>query len=57
MSEMLKRLCSGLPLNPLAENVGRDPSVAHAAKRVHNLNSSERKVARFFGFSSKNLIS
>ena len=44
MSAMLEKLCSGLPLDPLPENVGRDSNVAHASKRVPNLNSSERKV-------------
>ncbi len=42
---MLKELCSGLPLDPLPENLGPTKNIAHAARRPINLNSSERKLA------------
>ena len=42
--EILLKLCSGLPLDPLPPNNKRNTAIAHAAKRVINLNSIERKV-------------
>ena len=44
----LTYLCSGLPLNPLQENKGRNPNIAHASIRVPNLNESERKVSQLY---------
>lgn len=43
--EILKTLCSGLPLDPLPENLGRSPNKAHAATRPINLNKSEKQLA------------
>ncbi len=48
--EILLKLCSGLPLDPLPPNNKRNPAIAHAAKRVINLNSIERKVKYFLVF-------
>jgi len=44
MNLELKKLCAGLPLNPLPENNRRNERIAHAAKRTHNLDSSEKQV-------------
>lgn len=44
VNEILKKICSGLPLDPLPENLGRNPDIAHAAKRVNNLSKSEKQV-------------
>ena len=52
-NNILTYLCSGLPLNPLPENKGRNPNIAHASIRVPNLNESERKVSRIHKFFSK----
>lgn len=45
VNEILKNLCSGLPLDPLPENRGPTPNIAHAAKRAINLNKSEKQLA------------
>ncbi|RNA11490.1 urocanate hydratase [Brachionus plicatilis] len=45
VNEILKKICSGLPLDPLPENLGRNPNIAHAAKRVANLSKSEKQQA------------
>lgn len=41
---ILKDLCSGLPLNPLPENLGPTSTIAHASKRAVKLTVSEKKV-------------
>ena len=46
----LKSLCTGLPLYPLPENKGRTKSIAHAAKRITNLNNEEKKVKKKLTF-------
>ena len=50
---MLLTLCSGLPLDPLPSNNKRNPSIAHAAKRVIKLNQVERRVNFLTFFSLK----
>lgn len=40
----LKDVCSGLPLDPLPPNQGRDPSVPHAPVRAPNLTAEEERV-------------
>ena len=45
-SPVLVKLCSGLPLSPLPENLDRTPSIAHAAKRKISLTPDERKVGK-----------
>lgn len=45
VNDILKKICSGLPLNPLPENLGRNPKIAHAAKRVSNLSKLEKQVS------------
>lgn len=42
--EFLKSLCSGLPLDPLPENRGPTPNIAHNSKRPVKLTESETKV-------------
>ena len=44
MNSELKKLCAGLPLHPLPDNNRRIDNIAHAAKRTHNLNDSEKQV-------------
>ncbi|XP_008408095.1 urocanate hydratase [Poecilia reticulata] len=41
----LKDLCSGLPLDPLPPNRGRDPNVPHALVRTPNLTAEEERLA------------
>ncbi|XP_063048527.1 urocanate hydratase-like [Engraulis encrasicolus] len=41
----LKEICSGLPLDPLPPNRGRDPSVPHAPVRTPNLNPEQQRLA------------
>uniref|UniRef100_H3BZ80 Urocanate hydratase n=1 Tax=Tetraodon nigroviridis TaxID=99883 RepID=H3BZ80_TETNG len=41
----LKDVCSGLPLDPLPPNQGRDPSVPHAPVRAPNLTAEEERLA------------
>uniref|UniRef100_A0A8C5H7S3 urocanate hydratase n=1 Tax=Gouania willdenowi TaxID=441366 RepID=A0A8C5H7S3_GOUWI len=41
----LKEICSGLPLNPLPLNRGRDPNVPHAPTRNPNLTAAEERLA------------
>uniref|UniRef100_A0AAY4C050 urocanate hydratase n=1 Tax=Denticeps clupeoides TaxID=299321 RepID=A0AAY4C050_9TELE len=41
----LKELCSGLPLDPLPFNHGRDPNVPHAPVRTPNLSPGEERLA------------
>ncbi|TMS19344.1 Urocanate hydratase [Larimichthys crocea] len=41
----LKDICSGLPLDPLPPNRGRDPNVPHAPTRTPNLTSEEERLA------------
>lgn len=41
----LKDVCSGLPLDPLPPNQGRDPSVPHAPVRAPNLTAEEERVS------------
>uniref|UniRef100_A0AAQ5ZL85 urocanate hydratase n=1 Tax=Amphiprion ocellaris TaxID=80972 RepID=A0AAQ5ZL85_AMPOC len=41
----LKEICSGLPLNPLPANRGRDPNVPHAPVRTPNLTAEEERLA------------
>ncbi|CAB1315045.1 unnamed protein product [Coregonus sp. 'balchen'] len=41
----LKELCSGLPLDPMPPNRGRDPSVPHAPVRTPNLTPEEERLA------------
>uniref|UniRef100_A0A8B9RFM5 Urocanate hydratase n=1 Tax=Astyanax mexicanus TaxID=7994 RepID=A0A8B9RFM5_ASTMX len=43
--ETLKKLCGGLPLNPLPPNNGRDPSMPHAPVRTPNLTAEEERLA------------
>lgn len=40
----LKEVCSGLPLDPLPPNEGRDPSVPHAPVRAPDLTAEEERV-------------
>uniref|UniRef100_A0A8C3ARQ3 Urocanate hydratase n=1 Tax=Cyclopterus lumpus TaxID=8103 RepID=A0A8C3ARQ3_CYCLU len=40
----LKEICSGLPLDPLPLNPGRDPNVPHAPMRTPNLTAEEERV-------------
>ena len=42
---MLKELCGGLQLDPMPDNNGPTPNIAHAAKRPIKLNTSEKKLA------------
>jgi hypothetical protein len=44
VNEILAKLCSGLPLNPLPDNLGRTLNIAHAAKRKIILSPDEQKV-------------
>ncbi|KAI5109487.1 urocanate hydratase [Silurus meridionalis] len=41
----LKELCSGLPLDPLPPNQGRNPAVPHAPIRTPNLTTEEKRLA------------
>uniref|UniRef100_A0A669D900 Urocanate hydratase 1 n=1 Tax=Oreochromis niloticus TaxID=8128 RepID=A0A669D900_ORENI len=41
----LKEICSGLPLDPLPPNQGRDPNVPHAPIRTPNLTAEEERLA------------
>ncbi|XP_043979297.1 urocanate hydratase [Gambusia affinis] len=41
----LKELCSGLPLDPLPPNRGRDPNVPHAPVRTPDLTAEEKRLA------------
>uniref|UniRef100_A0A672YZZ7 Urocanate hydratase n=1 Tax=Sphaeramia orbicularis TaxID=375764 RepID=A0A672YZZ7_9TELE len=41
----LKEICSGLPLDPLPPNRGRDPSVPHAPIRTPNLTAEDERLA------------
>uniref|UniRef100_A0A8D3BJJ6 Urocanate hydratase n=1 Tax=Scophthalmus maximus TaxID=52904 RepID=A0A8D3BJJ6_SCOMX len=41
----LKEICSGLPLDPLPLNRGRDPNVPHAPIRTPNLTAEEERLA------------
>ncbi|XP_057194462.1 urocanate hydratase [Triplophysa rosa] len=41
----LKEICAGLPLDPLPQNRGRDPSVPHAPVRTPNLTAAEERLA------------
>uniref|UniRef100_A0A671W4Y6 Urocanate hydratase n=2 Tax=Sparus aurata TaxID=8175 RepID=A0A671W4Y6_SPAAU len=41
----LKEVCSGLPLDPLPPNRGRDPNVPHAPTRSPNLTAEEERLA------------
>ncbi|KAG7283227.1 hypothetical protein CRUP_004969 [Coryphaenoides rupestris] len=41
----LEELCSGLPLDPLPDNRGRDSSVPHAPTRTPNLTVEEERLA------------
>uniref|UniRef100_A0A8P4GJT9 Urocanate hydratase n=1 Tax=Dicentrarchus labrax TaxID=13489 RepID=A0A8P4GJT9_DICLA len=41
----LKEICSGLPLDPLPSNRGRDPDVPHAPIRTPNLTAEEKRLA------------
>ncbi|XP_069563760.1 urocanate hydratase [Brachyistius frenatus] len=41
----LKEICSGLPLDPLPPNRGRDPNVPHAPVRTPNLTAEEERLA------------
>lgn len=41
-----KEICSGLPLDPLPPNRGRDPSVPHAPIRTPNLTAEEERVSK-----------
>lgn len=43
----LKDVCSGLPLDPLPPNRGRDPSVPHAPVRTPNLTAEEERVSEY----------
>lgn len=43
----LKDICSGLPLDPLPPNQGRDPSVPHAPVRAPNLTAEEERVSEY----------
>lgn len=43
----LKEICSGLPLDPLPLNRGRDPNVPHAPIRTPNLTAEEERVSRY----------
>lgn len=42
----LKDICSGLPLNPLPPNRGRDPNLPHAPMRTPNLTAEEERVSK-----------
>ncbi|KAG7231750.1 hypothetical protein INR49_010421 [Caranx melampygus] len=42
----LKEICSGLPLDPLPQNRGRDPRVPHAPVRTPNLTADEERVSK-----------
>uniref|UniRef100_A0A8K9WZ25 urocanate hydratase n=1 Tax=Oncorhynchus mykiss TaxID=8022 RepID=A0A8K9WZ25_ONCMY len=57
----LKELCSGLPLDPMPSNRGRDPSVPHAPVRTPNLTPEEERLAlrnalRYFPPSHHNIL-
>lgn len=41
---MLKRLCGGLPLDPLPESQSPTPGIAHASRRPIKLNQNEKRV-------------
>ncbi|XP_033823142.1 urocanate hydratase [Periophthalmus magnuspinnatus] len=41
----LSEICSGLPLDPLPQNRGRNPSVPHAPVRTPNLTAEEERLA------------
>lgn len=41
---VLRSLCSGLPIDPLPENKGPSPNIAHASKRPIKLSESEKRV-------------
>ncbi|XP_055016306.1 urocanate hydratase-like [Boleophthalmus pectinirostris] len=41
----LREICSGLPLDPLPQNRGRDPSIPHAPVRTPNLTAEEERLA------------
>lgn len=43
----LKEICSGLPLDPLPSNPGRDPGVPHAPIRTPNLTAQEERVSKY----------
>uniref|UniRef100_A0A8P4K6C0 urocanate hydratase n=1 Tax=Dicentrarchus labrax TaxID=13489 RepID=A0A8P4K6C0_DICLA len=45
MMSSLKEICSGLPLDPLPSNRGRDPDVPHAPIRTPNLTAEEKRLA------------
>lgn len=42
----LKEVCSGLPLDPLPPNRGRDPNVPHAPTRTPDLTAEEERVSK-----------
>ena len=46
----LKEICSGLPLDPLPPNRGRDPHVPHAPVRTPNLTAEEERVSKYSAF-------
>jgi hypothetical protein len=42
--DILKNICSGLPLNPLPDYKGRTFGIAHAANKNLSLSPAEKKV-------------
>lgn len=61
MRQLFASLCSGLPLDPLPDNLGRNPCYAHAPKRLHQLNSQQKVSAvcnalRYFPKSLHSLL-
>ncbi len=56
-NEMLKKLCSGLPLNPLpSTKKSRNSDVPHAPDRKPSLTNDERKVMKFDFFRNFKLV-
>lgn len=54
-NEMLRKLCSGLPLNPLpSRKTSRHDDVPHAPDRKPALTENERKVNDFNRMKKKN---
>ncbi|XP_033106576.1 urocanate hydratase-like [Anneissia japonica] len=45
MSGTLRDICGGLPVSPLPAYRSRDPLIAHAPTRTHELNTNEQKKA------------
>lgn len=51
--DTLKKLCAGLPIDPLPDKRIRDPSIAHAPVRNHQLTEAEQKVRHLLSIYSQ----